>query len=362
MLETIREYADERLEHLPEAETLRDRHAEYFLRLAEEAEPHLTASPEQASWLGRLDDEHENLRLALDFFRRTGTADEELRLVGALARFWYLRGYLREGSSRAEEALAAHSSQALPRMKALYAAALLAHRLGEYERADMFARERLALARRLEDTEQLAGALVGLGVAANALGDVERETAAYAEAAALARAGGFLWILGVATANLGSSAQEQGEYAQARVRLEESLDIFGRIGADKYIAETLCNLGIVAAREGRYEEAEALLRRSIGRARAVADKETVIWCMEELAALAASGGAAGRAARLTGAVETLREETGHASPPEQRRVDEQTRSALASALDEERLAAALTAGRELTFEQAVAYALGADPA
>jgi hypothetical protein len=113
----------------------------------------------------------------------------------------------------------------------------------------------------------------------------------------------------------------------------------------------------VASREGRNDEAEALLREGLEYARALVDKEAAIWCLGELAALALSRGDAERAARLTGAIDTLREETGYAPVPEQQRLNEQTRSALVSELDEERLAAALAAGREMTFEQAMAYAL-----
>jgi hypothetical protein len=117
------------------------------------------------------------------------------------------------------------------------------------------------------------------------------------------------------------------------------------------------NLGYLAAREGRNDQAEALLREGLEYAEAQVDKELAIWCLGELAALMLSKGDADRAARLTGAVRTLREETGHAPFPDQQRLDEQTRSALASELGEERLAVALAVGQEMTFEQAVAYAL-----
>ena len=146
MLETIREYAAERLEHRGDAETMRQRHADYFLSLAEEAEPHLTGA-DQAPWLERLEAEHDNFRLCLDSLRRADRGGEELRLVGALMRFWYVRGHLREGSSRCEDALAAHDDQSQPRLKALFGAALLAHRLGDYQRAEALHQERLVLAR-----------------------------------------------------------------------------------------------------------------------------------------------------------------------------------------------------------------------
>ena len=356
MLETIREYATERLEQFEDAEALRRRHTAYFLRLADEAEPHLTGA-QQAPWLERLEAEHDNFRLPLDSLRHAGLSAEELGLVGALARFWYLRGHLREGSSRCEEALGAHDDQSQPRLKALFGAMLLAHRLGDYQRAGALSHERLALARRLDDAEGVSSSLIGLGVAAAGLGDYERAEAAFTEAATLARARGYIWFLAVAICNLADIALEQGDYAQARARYEESHGFFREVGDERKIVETLVGLGILASREGRRNEAEALLSEGLEYADARVDKELAIWCLGELAALAVSGGEAERAARLVGAIETLREETGHVAQLEERRVDEQTRRALASELDEEHFAAALLIGREMTFEQTVAYAL-----
>jgi tetratricopeptide (TPR) repeat protein len=356
MLETIREYATERLEELEDAEALRRRHAEFFLRLAEEAEPHLTGR-QQATWLEQLEAEHDNLRLSQDALRHAGLGAEELALVGALMRFWYVRGYLREGLSRCEEALAAHDDQSRPRLKALFGAALLAHRLGDYRRAEALLRERLALARRLEDAEAVAAAMVGLGMSAQALGDHERAAASYTEGADLARAGGYTWFLAVAIGNLAFLAQEQGDYAQAGTLQEESLGLFRQLGDERKIAEGLVGLGQLASRQGRRDEAAYLLRESLEYAEALVDKEIAIWCLEELAALAGSGGEAERAATLLGAVETLRAETGHEGYPEERRLADQTRSALATELGKEQLAAAVLIGREMTFEQTMVFAL-----
>jgi predicted ATPase/class 3 adenylate cyclase len=355
MLETIREYAAERLEAQGDGETVRQRHADYFLRLAEEAEPHLTGS-QQAPWLERLEVEHDNFRLSLDSLRHAGRGAEELRLVGALMRFWYLRGHLREGSSRCEEALAAHDDQSRSRLKALFGAGLLAHRLGDYQRSDALMQERLELARRLEDAEAVASSMIGIGMAAQLRRDYERAAAAYREAAELARAGGFVWFLGVATGNLGDLLTEQGNYAQARGCFEESLRLFRELGDERKVVEHTVSLGFLAAREGRSAEAETLLRQGLDYAGPLVDKELTIWCLGELAALAVTNGDAERAARLTGAIETLREETGHAALPEEQRVSEQTRNALVSELGEERAAAALAIGREMTFEQAIACA------
>jgi predicted ATPase/class 3 adenylate cyclase len=352
MLETIREYAAERLDELDDSEAVRLRHAEFFLRLAEEAEPHLTGS-NQGPWLARLEAEHDNFRLALDSLRHAGRGDQELRLGGALMRFWYVRGHLREGSSRLADALKAHDDQSRARLKALFGAGLLDHRLGDYRRAEALNRERLSLARSLEDPEAVASSFIGLGLSAHGLGDYERATAAYTEGAELARAGGYTWFLAVAIGNLADCTLELGDHAQARALWEESLELFRELGDERKIVENIISLGYVASREGRRDEAEALLHDGLEYAGAQVDKELAIWCLRPLAELAASAGEAERAVRLIGAIEALQEETGHAAHPDERRMNEQSRKALSSA----DFAAALLAGREMTFEQAVAYAL-----
>ena len=104
MLETIREYAAERLEESGEAEELRRRHAEHFLALAEEAFPNLLGTP--GEWLDRLEAEHDNLRAALDHLEASGETQSALQLAGALYRFWWMRGHLAEGARRIELLLA----------------------------------------------------------------------------------------------------------------------------------------------------------------------------------------------------------------------------------------------------------------
>ncbi|HEX6763576.1 MAG TPA: tetratricopeptide repeat protein [Gaiellaceae bacterium] len=356
MLETIREYAGGRLEELEDADVVRSRHTGYFVQLANEAEPHLTGA-QQALWLERLEAEHDNFRLTLDSLRRAGRGAEELGLVGALMRFWYVRGYLREGLSRCEEALAAHDDQSPSRLKALFGAGLLAHRLGDYSSAYALTQERFDLARRLGDAEGVASSLIGLGMSAQGLGDYEEAAARYSEGAELARGGGYTWFLGIALSNLSDLSLVRGDYAEARAGFEESLEVFREVGDERKIVEAATSLGIVASREGRRDEAEPLLREGLEYAEALVDKELAIWCIGGLVALADGAGEPERAARLLGAIEKLREETGHAVQPEERRVDEETRSALASELGEERFAAALLIGREMTFEQTTAYAL-----
>ena len=199
--------------------------------------------------------------------------------------------------------------------------------------------------------------MIALGLAAQGLADDERAAAAFTEASELAHAGGYTWFLGIATMNLGDLLREQGDYVQARARLEEAVEIFRELGDERFVTASLVNLGFLAAREGRNDEAETLVREGLVYAKALVDTELAIWCLTELSALTLSKGDAERAARLTGAMEALREETGHAPTPDLQRLSEETRSALVTELGEERLAVALAVGREMPFDQAVAYAL-----
>jgi tetratricopeptide (TPR) repeat protein len=359
MLETIREYAGERLAHSGEAKKLHSRHALHFLALAEEAGPRLMGA-EQAPWLERLDHEHENVRAAIGWLHETGRSDLELRLVGAVWRFWYLRGRLVEGRSRVGAALASGAGQpAALREKVLNGAGLFAHRQGDYERATAHAEERLALCRALGDPERVASSLLGLGLMASARGEPKRASAAYLESAELARRGGHREILAMVVNNLGDLALFDGDYELAGLRFEESLSLFRELGDAHGIAATLSGLGDVAFQQGRDEDADVLLNEALELSEALTDKEVMIWCFEVFAAIAASRREGERASTLLGATDVLREATGHAPQPIERRRNEQTRNILADDLGAESFAAARAIGREMTFEEAIAYVLGA---
>jgi predicted ATPase len=164
MLETIREYAAERLVESAEADELRQRHAQHFLALAEEAEPNLVEY--SSEWLGRLERELDNLRTALDRFEASGESELVLRLAGALSRFWDEKGHLAEGRRRLESALRDERPTAA-RAKALNGAADMAVSLGDARTARLRAEEGLALHRTLGNARGAAVSrfLLGLAVA-----------------------------------------------------------------------------------------------------------------------------------------------------------------------------------------------------
>ena len=181
MLQTIREFAEERLIAGGEAGLLRGRHAAYYLGLAETAERRLSG-PEQRAWLDRLDEEHANLRAALRWLLDEEDATSALRLAGALWRFWFMRGYLGEGLRWLEAGLAGGQRAPLAvRAKALTGAGVLAHYRGDYGRAAALCGESLARARQGDDRASIAAALNGMALVARSGGNYSAARAMYEE-------------------------------------------------------------------------------------------------------------------------------------------------------------------------------------
>ena len=162
MLETIREYAVERLEESGEEDELRRRHAEWFVALAEEAEPHLTGSPK--AWLDRLEDENDNIRTALDFLEASGSGESMQRLCGAIWRFWLIRGHIAEGRRRLEAALEADSRATIARGRTLNGATVMASETGDHVAARRHAEEAIDLHRVIDDPW---GEAISLGILGN---------------------------------------------------------------------------------------------------------------------------------------------------------------------------------------------------
>jgi len=195
MLETVHEYAREKLEQSGEAEVMRGAHAEYFLALAKDAEPALKG-PEQLEWLERLEAEHDNLRAALGWALESKEGELALRLAGTLWWFWFVHGHLRESRAWLEAALAegaALSSAPKVRAKALTGAGRLALEVGELERARALLEEGVQLFREAGDEAGLAEALDNLAIAAAFSGELEKAKPLFEESLALYREAGDGW-------------------------------------------------------------------------------------------------------------------------------------------------------------------------
>jgi predicted ATPase len=173
MLETIREYVLERLLESGEREAVRRAHAGYYLALAEEAEPGLTTA-EQMRWLDLLEREHNNLRAALRWSVDSEDVETTMRLGGALWRFWYVRGHLREGRRWLEQALSLGGEDPFLRARLLGGGGELSHSLGDLDRAQDLREEALAVSSQLGDEAQIADALNGLAFVIRRKGEFAR--------------------------------------------------------------------------------------------------------------------------------------------------------------------------------------------
>jgi len=271
LLDTVRAYALARLAAAGGQETTRDRHLRYYLALAEGIGEALTG-PEQGAWVARLEEEHDNLRVALAWAQERGAAAEGLRLAAALGRFWALHGHLREGQGWLEAALAGGGGPGAERARALNSAGSLARRQGDYARAVSLLEEALALGRALGDTPGSAGALGNLGLVAHARGEYARAAALHEEALALWRALGDARGVSVSLGNLGRVALQQGDEARALALLEETLQLKRRLGDTRGLAGTLTSMGRIAARRGEYARAAALLEESLALKDALGDR------------------------------------------------------------------------------------------
>jgi predicted ATPase/transcriptional regulator with XRE-family HTH domain/Tfp pilus assembly protein PilF len=293
MLEITREYATERLAE-SEAEVVQKRHAEYYLSVAEAAEPQLKGG-QQIAWLDRLEAEHNNLRAALQWSLQYGEVEVALRLGSALWRFWLIRGYLSEGRRWLEEALAlkAAGAGAVPatvRANALNGAGNLAYSAGDYAAALALHEESLSLRRELGDKQGMAGALNNIAVVWRDRGDYERASKHFEESLDLKRELGDKMGIASSLNNLGVVRQRQSNYDAAQASYEESLLIWREAGEKYGIATALTNLGVLHGFRGNYEAARSLHEESLAIRRKLGDKLGIATSLANIATVVLAQG------------------------------------------------------------------------
>jgi non-specific serine/threonine protein kinase len=399
LLETLRQYAQERLAAGGGSAAARDRHAAYYLALAEASRPPFAEHHDRA-WLARLEREHDNLRAALAWTQPGGGAPGEPetgpRLAGALWRFWWQRGHFAEGLGWLERMLRVPAGPAvratalggagvlaffhgdLTRAAAHYEASLALARasgdrrhagwtlhrlgrvtqeLGDSARAAALGEESVAVLRELGEPLGLIAALIGAGITAQLRGDAARAAALCGEAVAMVRDGGDRKSLATALRVVGSAAGDRGDGAGATTRLDEALGLFRGLEDRWGVTTVLQELMVLAQRRGDAAAAAALghaclrLLRELGTRLGAAD------CYERLAWVAHARGQPEQAARLLGAAETVRNITSAPLAPVRRADHDGVVAAVRDALGEAALATAWAEGQAMSPEQAVVYAL-----
>jgi predicted ATPase/DNA-binding SARP family transcriptional activator len=314
LLETVREYALERLRQRGDGAEIARRHAAHYLAAAEEAAPRVLVA-EGAGALAWLGAELDNVRAALAWSRDV-LPERHLRACAALWRFWYVRGQLGEGLRWLAGALAgAADAPTDARAHALRAAGILATESGRFADAQRFAAEALELYRGLGDERGVLATLTVLGNAERYLGETASARARYEESGAIAGRLGFQEDVAVSLTNLSSLAIGEGADERARALLEEGLAITRRVGRDDSTAIALVSLGGVELRLGRPAEAEACLVESLEICRRLGLPSLTASALVTLAAAALARDDAVRAAVLLGEASTVRDPTGEAVEP-----------------------------------------------
>jgi non-specific serine/threonine protein kinase len=372
LLETIRQYAAERLAAGGDGELVRRRHAAYYVQLAEAGAPALWGSqPDRRGWLDRLEVDHDNLRAAARWAEEQGEVETGLRLAAALAPLWWARCYLGEGRAWLERALA--GAAALPPdagrvsqptlARALMAVGIVARAQEDYLPARRWLAASLALYRELDDPAGLAYALLYVGTLASWLGDFAAARPSLEEALAICRRTGRSPGLGVPLFHLGTMACFEGDHERAQQLLSQSVPWL-EANQDWYRrCHALFMRGFAALGLGRRDEARAFFDESLSVALDLRDWWAVPIVLEGYANLAAVQGQAERALRLAGAAEAMRER--HSIVLAIRVYAERRAEWLGAArraLPEAAGAAAWSAGRGLSDDAAVAEARRAEAA
>jgi predicted ATPase len=354
MLETIREYAAERLDESGEADELRRRHAERFLALAEEAAPSLHESSE---WVDRLERDHDNIRAALDVLQARGDVALALRFTAALAYFWYLGGHLREGRDRLESVVSADERQTAIRAKALNSAAWMLVEGGDAAAGARRAEQALAIYRALGDSRGIADALLELGVATAEKGDPGLALPILEESVERFDELGNEQDLLLAVRNLAGVYQEAGDLRRARALHERNLMRAREIQDARTQAMSLGQLAMIAIDEGRVAAAMPMLKAQIHLWHDLNQQLPLAVSLCRFALALAAAGDARKAVRLLSASHALLDDQ-MPRTAEVAKINDQTLHATHAQLDEAAFAEAWELGRRLTADEAIALAMG----
>jgi non-specific serine/threonine protein kinase len=400
LLETIRQYAADRLAASGESEAARNDHRAWCLDLAETGyrQSRTGVAPE---WRARLEAEHENCRAALAWSEERQEPEPFARLVSALWWFWQLSGMIGETHQLVEQALVAETVSPEVRGHLLNGAAFFAYDRGDYGRAETLAAEARTICDTLGDHWGAALAQTSLGFIAYLQGRYDRAMPRLQEALALARTSGDLVTAGRALNNLGTVALARGDLAGARATFEEALTLWRQLRSDGATAVALLFLGQVVGAQGDRQRAVKLLEESValarqsGYARAAGpallslgrvlrslgqhaksstllleslavrqqqgDRRGIAECLDALAAAAVDGRKPAEAARLIGAADALRQEIGAPLSPRDLPAREQLVDSLRRRIGS-RYDDLHAEGAALSLDDVVRSALGTGPA
>jgi non-specific serine/threonine protein kinase len=369
LLEPVRQYAQRLLTSAGEDKAARSRHAAHFAALATRVAP-LIHGPEQIAWLDRLDEERDNLRLALAWSTGCGDDDARVSLTVAMAPYWEARGYLGEGRRWLESVLAATRDGGVSdaiRMQALLAAGTLARLQRDLPPARELLNEALEAARRLGNRRREAEALSGLASVLRHLDEVEHAVQLSEASVQLARVldddttlAHVLHHHGMAMGAWVLVSGSQDALDEAVSVLEESLMRYRRLGDVRQIATTATVLGRTLRLTGDHTRAAAVLREAMVTLSAVRDRANMVDALGGLAYAAMALGESRHAARWLAASQALREALGMRYSARNRAYDQSISEALQREMGVSAFDETYNAGATLTLDQILAEIVTAE--
>jgi tetratricopeptide (TPR) repeat protein len=294
------QYTTEKLAEYPEEQKrVQEKHAAYFLDLAERAEPQLTGA-EQQTWLNSLEEENDNLRAVLRWSESGGTVETGLRLAAAIWRFWVVRGHMREGRDHLTKLLASPQAQQVgqPRAKALNALGTLLYETGEWPEARSLIAESLDIWREMGDEQTVATTLNNLAWADVNLSNYRAAKALSQEALELNRELGQERGIAVSLNNLGWIAVYQGNFREAVELFESCLELRENQANPRGIAYALINLAWAKRFTGAYQAATPMVDRAESILRQLGDDQMLGWALYMRGVIAADAGDTDTGARL----------------------------------------------------------------
>jgi predicted ATPase len=358
MLEPVRQYAREKLEACDEAAETTKRHAVYFLRKAESARPELLGAG-QVGWFEALDADHDNFRAAIELALSIGEAENAARMGWALWPFWRIRGHQQEGRQWMERTLQL-DLPAYWQGRAANVARAMAYAQGDYEACERYARQTLDLSVRTGDEALEGYSWIGLGLVALTREDFASAASSMERAYPLLDRSNERGMASMARVWLGTARLAGGDAEGAIPMFREGAVLARKVGDRVGLYVALYNLAQVALARGDHEEAATLLREGVALSEELVDRANLSYFLEGLAAVASLRGEPEHAAKLSGAAEGLLHEAGarvyNYYRPD-RSLYERTTVAARQGIGEEAFERARSEGRNLAFEDAVAFAL-----
>ncbi|MEO7672622.1 MAG: tetratricopeptide repeat protein [Pyrinomonadaceae bacterium] len=355
MLEVVRDFASELMELNGEAESVRRKHAEFYVSLGETAEPFLQTAQSDV-WLGRLEEEHDNLRAAMSW-SVTNDPSMAVRMAVAVRNFWLVHGHLNEGFRWLKAAsTTGFRPDPAQGFKLLNGLGLAARFSGDYETARHAYEDGLAAGREAGDNPGIALSIRGLGLVAMQQEDFEAARRHFDDGLSISRELNDKFGIAISLSFLGDLARTEGRCADARPQFEEAVELFRALEKGPPLADALNNLGAAVFGMGDAETARLHFSEALKIAEGLANRITISFSLDGFAAIAVDNDDCERAVRLSGAADNLRDLIGYKIEPAERRFRDTYIGKIKERMTDEEFVRGRTAGRELKLNAAIAEA------